>query len=40
MDHPHVISLYGIFHDPENIYLICEYAPNRDLFQLIRKKRH
>lgn len=40
LSHPHVLKLYGWFHDASRIYLILEYAPNGELYkQLTKAKR-
>lgn len=31
--HPHILRLYGYFHDDSRIYLILEYAPKGTLFE-------
>ncbi|XP_055348902.1 aurora kinase C-like isoform X2 [Paramacrobiotus metropolitanus] len=36
--HPHIIRMYGVFHDTSKIYLILEYAPNGELYKLLEHK--
>lgn len=36
--HPHILRLYGYFHDNERIYLILEYAPEGTLFKELQKQ--
>lgn len=31
LNHPNIIKLYDYLEDSENVYLILEYAPNKDL---------
>ncbi|XP_067652460.1 aurora kinase A-like [Haliotis asinina] len=38
--HPHILRLYGYFHDKTRVYLILEYAPRGELYkELQRAKR-
>ncbi|KAH8549896.1 kinase-like domain-containing protein [Umbelopsis sp. PMI_123] len=37
--HPNILRLYGYFHDDEHVYMVLEYAPNGDLYQLLREKK-
>ncbi|XP_029850947.2 aurora kinase A isoform X2 [Ixodes scapularis] len=40
LKHPHILKLYGWFHDKTRIILILEYAPKGQLYkQLIKAKR-
>lgn len=36
--HPNITRLYGYFHDEARVYLILEYAPGGELFQLLNKQ--
>ena len=38
LDHPNIIKLYGWFEDDENVYLVLEYIPGRDLAKFFRRK--
>jgi serine/threonine protein kinase len=35
LDHPNIIKMYGWFSDVKNMYLILEYAPGGDLYNLM-----
>ena len=35
LDHPNIAKLYGCFSDTRNVYLVCEYATERNLFDLM-----
>lgn len=35
--HPNILRLYGYFYDEKRVYLILEYAPNGELYKLLRK---
>ncbi|VDM95503.1 unnamed protein product [Thelazia callipaeda] len=35
--HPNILRLYGYFHDKERVYMVLEFAPRGNLFQLLRK---
>lgn len=35
LDHPHIIKLYDYFETDDDIYLVFEYAPGGELFELI-----
>lgn len=35
--HPHVLRLYGYFHDKTRVYLILEYAPQGELYKELQK---
>lgn len=35
--HPHVLRLYGYFHDKTRVYLILEYAPLGELYKELQK---
>ena len=32
LDHPHIVSLYEIYQDEANIYLVTEYLEGGELF--------
>ncbi|RUS78227.1 hypothetical protein EGW08_013996 [Elysia chlorotica] len=36
--HPHVLKLFGYFHDSTRIYLILEYAPKGELYKELQKQ--
>lgn len=38
--HPHILRLYGYFHDEARIYLILEYAPKGTLFKELQSQPH
>ena len=38
--HPNILRLYGFIHDKTKIYLIMEYAPNGELFKILRENDH
>ncbi|GKE98536.1 serine/threonine-protein kinase aurora-3, partial [Tanacetum coccineum] len=38
--HPHVLRLYGWFHDAERIFLIMEYAHGGELYGELQRSRH
>ncbi|XP_064467420.1 aurora kinase C-like [Ornithodoros turicata] len=35
--HPHILRLYGYFHDETRVYLILEYAPKGELYKELRR---
>lgn len=35
--HPHLLRLYGYFHDEEQVYLMLEYAGGGELFRKLQK---
>ena len=35
--HPHILRLYGYFHDSTRIYLILEYAARGELYKELQK---
>lgn len=37
--HPHLLRLYGYFHDEEQVYLMLEYAGGGELFRKLQKAR-
>ncbi|EEC15897.1 serine/threonine protein kinase, putative, partial [Ixodes scapularis] len=37
--HPHVLRLFGYFHDDVRVYLILEYAPGGELFKELTKEK-
>ena len=39
LSHPNVIKLYDYFIQEDKIFLILEYAPNGNLFRLMKKQR-
>lgn len=38
LNHPNILLMYGYFWDASRIYLILEYAPNGELFRLLRRR--
>lgn len=38
MNHPHLVKLYGIFDDRDNIYLLLEYCTDGQLYQILQHK--
>ncbi|KAJ2497911.1 spindle assembly checkpoint kinase [Coemansia sp. RSA 1972] len=36
--HPHILRLYGYFHDEKRIYLILEYAARGEMYKLLQKQ--
>jgi serine/threonine protein kinase len=38
--HPNILRLYGYFYDQTRVYIILEYAPNGELFKLLRQNDH
>nr|CAB3224784.1 aurora kinase [Phallusia mammillata] len=36
--HPHILRLYGYFHDETRVYLILEYAPRGEMFKELMKQ--
>lgn len=39
-DHPHIIKLYDLFEDAQNIYLVMELCTGGELFDFIVRKKH
>jgi len=37
--HPNILRLYGYFYDAKRVFLILEYAPQGELFRVLRRKR-
>ncbi|XP_076824536.1 aurora kinase C-like [Clavelina lepadiformis] len=37
--HPHILRLYGYFHDDTRVYLILEYAPRGEMYKELQKKQ-
>jgi hypothetical protein len=37
--HPNILRLYGYFYDSRRVFLILEYAPEGELFRVLRKSR-
>ncbi|BFZ19788.1 hypothetical protein BsWGS_22827 [Bradybaena similaris] len=37
--HPHILKLFGYFHDDSRIYLILEYAPKGELYKELQKNK-
>ena len=37
--HPHILRLYGYFHDETRVYLILEYAPRGELYKELQKQK-
>ena len=38
-DHPNISKLYGFFSDNKNIYLMCEYATDKNLYEMVYRPR-
>ena len=38
LDHPHIIKYFEAFQDSKYVYIVTEYCPNGDLFDLIKKR--
>ncbi|KAJ2779318.1 spindle assembly checkpoint kinase [Coemansia interrupta] len=36
--HPHILRLYGYFHDSKRVYLILEYASEGEVYKLLQKQ--
>ncbi|ORX74659.1 kinase-like protein [Linderina pennispora] len=36
--HPHILRLYGYFHDEKRVYLILEYAANGEVYKLLKEQ--
>lgn len=36
LDHPNIAKLYGCFNDKHHIYLICEYATHKNIYEVIK----
>lgn len=39
LDHPHIIKLYEIYQDNNNIYMITEFLEGGEVFDILVKKR-
>lgn len=39
MDHPNIAKIYSFFDDRNYIYLICEYATDKNIFELMNEPR-
>lgn len=39
LNHPHIVKLYGASHVDKR-YFVCEYAPNGDLLDYLKKRKH
>ena len=37
--HPHILRLYGYFHDESRVYLILEYAPRGEMYKELQKQQ-
>ncbi|KAJ1899019.1 spindle assembly checkpoint kinase [Kickxella alabastrina] len=37
--HPHILRLYGYFHDEKRVYLILEYASEGEMYKLLQKQK-
>ena len=37
--HPHILRLYGYFHDETRVYLILEYAPRGEMYKELQKQK-
>ena len=38
LSHPNILRMYGYFWDSTRIYVILEYAPNGELFKILRQR--
>lgn len=38
--HPNILRLYGYFYDEKRVYLILEYAPQGELYKMLRRAGH
>ncbi|KAJ1869039.1 spindle assembly checkpoint kinase [Coemansia sp. RSA 1722] len=36
--HPHILRLYGYFHDEKRVYLILEYASEGEMYKLLQRR--
>ncbi|KAJ2365742.1 spindle assembly checkpoint kinase [Coemansia sp. RSA 2607] len=36
--HPHILRLYGYFHDEKRVYLILEYASEGEMYKMLQKQ--
>jgi len=36
--HPNILRLYGYFYDQSRVYIVLEYAPNGELFRVLRQR--
>ncbi|KAK2187561.1 hypothetical protein NP493_162g07018 [Ridgeia piscesae] len=36
--HPHILRLYGYFHDDSRVYILLEYAPKGELYKLLKQE--
>lgn len=36
--HPHILKLYGYFHDEKRVYVILEYAPKGELYKELQRQ--
>ena len=39
LDHPNIAKLYGFFSDYNHIYLLSEYATDKNIFELVHTPR-
>ncbi|GAA5811151.1 hypothetical protein MFLAVUS_004580 [Mucor flavus] len=39
LDHPHIVRLYGYFHDDDRVYLVMEYVGTLDLYSVLTEKK-
>ena len=39
LDHPNLAKLYHFFDDEEYIYLVCEYATDKNVYDLVNQPR-
>ncbi|XP_029654345.1 cyclin-dependent kinase 10-like [Octopus sinensis] len=37
--HPHILRLYQFFHEKDKIFLVLEYAPHGELFDLLQRRK-
>lgn len=40
LNHPNILQLYGYFWDSKKVYLILEYAPQGELYRILRTRRY
>lgn len=38
LNHPNILKLYDHYEDDKNIYLVLEYCPKGQLYELLQKK--
>jgi len=40
LDHPNIAKLYSFFHDKKYLYLVCEYATDKNLYEAIKQPKY